>query len=57
MWKYEKVKKENLEILEDLVFWFKRDLMQNLLGYIQINFSELSLFTDLTSTQLDSKLV
>ena len=30
IWKYQKVEKENLEILEDLVLWFKRDLAQNL---------------------------
>ena len=32
--KYQKFKKETLEILEDLVFWFKRDLVQNLLEHI-----------------------
>ena len=50
MWKYQKVEKENLEILEDLVLWFKRDSVQNLKEYILIKFYELSLFTDLTSS-------
>ena len=50
IWKYQKVKKENLEMLEDLVLWFKRDLVQNLKEYISIKFYELSLLTHLTST-------